>query len=126
MNKKNSHNPVFTIITVCYNSAATIEKTIKSVLGQSFTDFEYIIIDGASTDGTLDIINKYRSGIATVVSEPDKGIYYAMNKGLSLARGRIVGIINSDDWYEPDALELVARAHEQSDGETIFHGLCKY
>lgn len=87
------------IITVCYNSAKTIEDSIKSVLGQSYQNIEYIIIDGESKDKTLDIVNKYKSKIAKIISEPDKGIYDAMNKGLKLAIGDIVGILNSDDFY---------------------------
>ncbi len=87
------------IITTCFNSAETIEDTIQSVLNQTYTNIEYIIIDGKSTDATLSIINKYRSKIAKVISEPDKGIYDAMNKGVEVATGEIIGILNSDDLY---------------------------
>ncbi|MFA7245506.1 MAG: glycosyltransferase family 2 protein [Candidatus Magasanikbacteria bacterium] len=87
------------LITISYNSAKTIEKTIQSVLSQTYTDIEYIIIDGASTDGTLKIFNKYKDKISKIISEKDKGIYDAMNKGISLATGDVVGIINSDDFY---------------------------
>jgi glycosyltransferase involved in cell wall biosynthesis len=93
-----SHMKV-SIITICYNSVSTLEATIQSVLQQDYPHLEYIIIDGASNDGTLDIIEKYRSQIATVVSEKDKGIYDAMNKGLSCATGDLIGILNSDDTY---------------------------
>ncbi|WP_024605737.1 MULTISPECIES: glycosyltransferase family 2 protein [unclassified Pseudoalteromonas] len=88
------------IITVCYNSAVTIEDTIISVLSQNYKNIEYIVIDGGSSDATLDIINKYREQISIVISEPDKGIYDAMNKGIKNATGDIVGILNSDDFYE--------------------------
>ncbi|GAA68720.1 glycosyltransferase family 2 protein [Pseudoalteromonas sp. BSi20429] len=88
------------IITVCYNSAATINDTITSVLSQDYKNIEYIVIDGGSSDATLDIINKYREQISVVISEPDKGIYDAMNKGIKNATGDIVGILNSDDFYE--------------------------
>lgn len=88
------------IITVCYNSAATIEDTITSVLSQDYKDIEYIIIDGGSNDATLNIINKYRDKISTFISERDQGIYDAMNKGIKHATGDIVGILNSDDFYE--------------------------
>lgn len=87
------------IITVAYNSDQTIEDTIKSVLSQDFSEIEYIIIDGGSTDRTIDIINRFKDKIATIVSEPDQGIYDGMNKGVALATGDIVGILNSDDFY---------------------------
>lgn len=90
------------VITVCYNSAATVEETIRSVLAQSHPDVEYIIIDGNSSDDTVNIIEQYRDRIAVFVSEPDKGIYDAMNKGLARATGEVVGILNSDDLYAHD------------------------
>ena len=96
------------IITVCYNSAKTIEKTIQSVLDQDYPNLEYIIIDGGSTDGTIDVINKYQKKISKYISEPDNGISDAFNKGLHLATGEIIGILNSDDWYEPDTLKTVS------------------
>lgn len=104
------------IITVCFNSEKTISKTIESVLNQSYENIEYIIIDGASTDGTLAIVNQYRDSFKErlkVISEPDEGIYYAMNKGIELASGEIIGIINSDDRYEIDAVERVVDAYEE-------------
>lgn len=87
------------IITIAWNSAETIEATIQSVLAQKYPDIEYIIIDGASTDDTMKIVKKYEKDIAKVVSEPDKGIYDAMNKGVQHATGELVGILNSDDFY---------------------------
>lgn len=95
------------IITVSYNSARTIARTIESVTSQNYPDLEYIIIDGGSTDGTLDIIKKYKDRITRVISEPDRGISDAFNKGIKIASGEIIGILNSDDWYEPNALEIV-------------------
>jgi len=89
----------FSIVTVCYNSVQTIKQTIKSVLVQTCSNIEYIIIDGGSTDGTLDILEKYKKNISVVVSEPDSGIYDAMNKGIKLATGDVIGILNSDDIY---------------------------
>jgi glycosyltransferase involved in cell wall biosynthesis len=86
------------IITICYNSAATIEDTIRSVISQDYPDIEYIIVDGVSTDGTLGIVERYRDRIHRVISEKDRGIYDAMNKGVSAATGDIVGILNSDDF----------------------------
>ena len=86
------------IITVCYNSECTIESTLKSVANQSYSDIEHVIIDGASKDGTLDIISRFNS-VSVLVSEPDKGIYDAMNKGFSLATGDVIGTLNADDFY---------------------------
>lgn len=87
------------IVTVCYNSDATIERAIESVLAQSYTDIEYIVIDGGSTDNTDSIIEKYRDSLAYYLSENDSGIYDAMNKGIKQCTGEIVGILNSDDAY---------------------------
>jgi glycosyltransferase involved in cell wall biosynthesis len=100
----------FSIITICYNSEKTIERTIKSVLAQTNKDYEYIIVDGASSDSTIDIVKKYEpyfEGRMKWQSEPDKGIYNAMNKGIKRATGTIIGIVNSDDWLESDALETI-------------------
>lgn len=88
------------IVTVTYNSAATVEQTIQSVLSQTYHDVEYIIVDGLSTDGTQNIIEKYRDRIAHFISEKDTGIYNAMNKGIQLATGDVIGILNSDDLYK--------------------------
>lgn len=98
------------IITVCFNSAKTIEGTIKTVAGQTYPDIEYIIIDGGSTDDTLSILNNYNEIINILVSEPDDGLYDAMNKGINLATGDIIGLINSDDLFcDPDAIKKVAK-----------------
>ena len=87
------------IITVCYNSAATLEKTILSVANQTYSNIEYIIVDGNSKDETVDIIKKQEDKITKWISEPDKGLYDAMNKGISMATGDIIGILNSDDTF---------------------------
>ena len=87
------------IITVTFNSASVIEHCLMSITNQSYKNIEQIIVDGASSDGTVDILNRYAKNISVLISEPDKGIYYAMNKGLSLVRGDIIGILNSDDFY---------------------------
>lgn len=108
------------IITVVYNAVQTIEQTITSVLSQSYNDVEYIIIDGGSTDGTLDIIEKYREKLAYFISEPDNGIYDAMNKGITKATGEVVGLLNADDWYEPDALTIVGNAFKVSSVGVVF------
>ena len=90
------------IITIAYNSAETIEDTIKSVVAQDYPDIEYVIIDGGSTDDTLKIVEQYKDKISKVISEPDKGIYDAMNKGVANASGELIGILNSDDIYADD------------------------
>jgi len=91
--------PKVSIITVCLNSAQFLEKTIRSVREQTYKSIEYIIIDGGSTDSTMDVIKKYEKDIGYWVSEPDKGISDAFNKGLRLAKGDIIAILNSDDYY---------------------------
>jgi glycosyltransferase involved in cell wall biosynthesis len=102
-----------TIITVCYNSAATLEKTIFSVAGQTYANIEYIIVDGNSKDGTLDIIQSHQDKITKWISEPDKGLYDAMNKGIAMATGDIVGIVNSDDTFNSKTVlaEIAAFHH---------------
>lgn len=104
------------IITIAYNSASTIEDTLQSVLGQDYSNVEYIVIDGASKDGTQAIIEKYRERLAYFVSEPDKGIYDAMNKGVLAATGDLIGILNSDDFYvDNHVLSDVAKTFTQGD-----------
>ena len=115
-------NPLVSIITVVFNGAKTLEQTIQSVLGQSYQNIEYIIVDGGSTDGTLEIIRKYEDRIARWVSEPDDGLYDAMNKGIRMASGELIGIINSDDWYEPNAVQLIVDAYCEHPDKRIFHG----
>jgi len=104
-----------TVITVCYNSVETLAATLRSVASQSWPNVEHIVVDGASVDGTQAVINKYRSGIAAVISEPDRGIYDAMNKGLRLARGDIICFLNADDVYATDSV-LETVVHEMQDG----------
>jgi glycosyltransferase involved in cell wall biosynthesis len=118
-------NPYFSIITVCYNSEKTIERTITSLRNQSYQNFEYIIIDGGSTDSTLEIIKKNLDVVSILVSEKDEGIYDAMNKGIDLASGEIIGIINSDDWYENDTLENIFKI-SFGQSNLVIHGLCRY
>ncbi len=105
------------LITATYNSCLTLRDTLQSVLEQTFNDFEYIIIDGNSTDGTISVIEEYEKkfgGRLRWLSEPDKGIYDAMNKGIRMAVGDIVGILNSDDFFTfNDVLEKVVREFEK-------------
>lgn len=103
---------MISIITVCFNSANTIKDTIRSVAEQNYRDVEHIIVDGGSTDGTKEIITA-SSSVAQFISEPDKGIYDAMNKGIAMARGEIIGILNADDFYaEYNVLEQVAKVFD--------------
>lgn len=102
------------IITVCYNSAATLEKTIQSVVSQTYDNVEYIIVDGNSIDETLKIIKKNQVFITKWISEPDNGLYDAMNKGIKMATGDLVGILNSDDtFYSKTTLADIAHFHKK-------------
>lgn len=118
MNAYRKDRVQFTIITVAYNSERTISKTIESVLAQTYPPYEYYIIDGVSRDNTVKISRSYeelfkQKGIRyNVVSEPDHGMYDALNKGVQMALGELIGQINSDDWYEPDALEAMASLYQ--------------
>ena len=116
-----SQTPKVSIITVVYNGIAHLEQTISSVLGQSYDNIEYIIIDGGSTDGTVELIKQYEDKIAYWVTESDAGIYDAMNKGLAKATGEIVGLINADDWYEKDAISVVVETFEKENADVV-HG----
>lgn len=98
-------NPLITVITVCWNSESTIEQTFQSVIRQTYPNLEYIVIDGGSSDSTLEIIKRYEEKIDYFVSEADRGLYHAMNKGIELASGDYILILNSDDWYEDDCIE---------------------
>ncbi len=104
-------NVLVSIITVCYNSEKTIRKTIESVVSQTYKNIEYLIIDGGSKDTTIDIVKEYQKKYPFIkyVSEPDNGIYDAMNKGIKMAQGDIIGMINSDDYYELDAVENIVK-----------------
>lgn len=112
------------IITVVFNNRKTIKDTIVSVLSQSYQDIEYIIIDGASNDGTFDIINEFKDNVSKVVSEPDRGIYDAMNKGLRLASGDIIGILNGDDTYrDSDVVLNVVKEFHMSNADAVYGDL---
>lgn len=104
------------IITICFNSSKTIEKTFQSIKNQSYQNIEYIVVDGASSDDTLKIIKNYNSIISKYISESDKGLYDAMNKGIAIATGDIIGILNSDDIFsDMFVLENIAKFHQEND-----------
>ncbi len=112
------------VITVCFNSEKTIEDTICSVIEQDYPHLEYIIVDGGSTDKTLSIVQKYKDKIIKIISEPDKGLYDAINKGIRIAQGDIVGIINSDDVLAyPQVLSDVAATFEQNACDAVYADL---
>jgi len=121
-----SESPLITVVTVCYNSSPTIRKTIESVLSQTYSNIEYLIIDGASTDDTVAIAESYadqfkeKGIIYTISSEKDGGIYYAMNKGISRAHGSLIGFINAGDWYEDNAIETVAETYQNEEFDYFF------
>lgn len=123
---KNEQDIMVSIVTVCYNSEKTVRDTIESVLHQTYTNIEYWIIDGQSKDSTVHIAKEYESAFKergmkySIVSEPDQGIYDAMNKGTSRASGELVGILNSDDWYETNAIERVVDTYRKT-GFDLFY-----
>jgi len=119
-----------TIITVAYNSEKTIARTIESVLNQTYHNIEYIVVDGASKDNTVEVVKNYqeqfdkRDGrVLRIISEPDKGMYDALNKGAKMANGEIVGQINADDWYEPDAVEKMVGFYKQENYDVAWGNL---
>ncbi|MDE6603809.1 MAG: glycosyltransferase [Lachnospiraceae bacterium] len=111
------------VITPCLNSEKTIRGTIESVLGQTYDNIEYILVDGGSADRTVEIMEEYRlisSGRLQYISEKDKGIYDAMNKGIIRASGDLIGIINSDDWYEPDAVGKAVHCFMETGADVVY------
>lgn len=115
-------SPLISVITVAFNAETYLEETIQSVISQTYDNVEYIVIDGGSTDSTLDIIRKYESMIDYWVSEKDEGIYDAMNKGIRASQGQLLGIVNSDDFYEKDACSVVAEAYKNNPDLYLVHG----
>lgn len=115
------------IITVCYNSEKTIRRTMESIVSQTYKNIEHIIVDGKSTDSTLDIVYEleplYHDNIR-IISEKDHGIYNAMNKGIAMATGELIGILNSDDYYENDAVEKIIKNYEGNPYK-ILYGMCR-
>ena len=121
----NLNIPKITIITVCKNSAQTIEETIKSVINQKYENLEYIIIDGSSNDDTLQIVEKYKEKVTKIISEPDKGIYDAFNKGLKFSTGDLIGFVNSDDILTENALKILLDYYQRYPDKDFFFGSVK-
>ena len=117
--------PLISIITVCFNSEKTITNTIESVINQKYQNIEFIIIDGKSTDETLNIIQKYKTNITKIVSEKDNGIYDAFNKGLNLYKGDLIGFVNSDDVLLPNAIEILVDYYNRYKDKDFFFGSVK-
>ena len=116
--------PKISIITTVFNAASTLPDCLESVRGQNSPKIEHILVDGASTDGTSNIIERYRSGLGKVISEPDNGIYDGMNKGIQLATGDIIGILNADDTYAgPDILSQVAKVFSEKHVDSCYGDL---
>ena len=115
-----------TIITVVKNAENTLENCIKSVLSQNYNNLEYIIVDGNSSDRTKEIINKYKSNISRIIIEDDDGIWDAMNKGIELADGEIIGFLNSDDYYFNNTLEIVNNYFSKNNIDFLFGSVEKY
>ncbi|HET6227220.1 MAG TPA: glycosyltransferase family 2 protein, partial [Bacteroidia bacterium] len=112
------------VITVCYNNEHTIEATIKSVASQDYKNIEYILVDGASTDNTLSLIHQYKEHIATIISEKDNGIYFAINKGIELATGDVIAILHADDFYaDSTVISKVIEVFETTHSETVYGDL---
>lgn len=130
--KQISADPTVSIITVTYNSEKTLRHTIESVLAQTYTKIEYWIIDGASSDHTVEIAEAYRPKLQAkgiryhILSEPDSGIYDAMNKGICHAAGEIIGIINSDDWYEPEAVQTAVETFQNTGCDLMYANIRMY
>lgn len=111
------------VLTPCYNSVETIHRTLECIEKQTYQNIEYIIIDGGSTDGTLELIEEHRDRLPkqfTLISEKDNGIYDAMNKGIRHAKGQLIGIVNSDDWYEEDTIEQIVKHYQGNPCEVIY------
>ena len=118
-------NRKVSVVTVCYNSGVTIEDTLKSVKMQTYENLEHVLVDGGSSDNTLDIIKRHSERVSVCVSEPDRGLYDACNKGLKLATGDVIGFLNSDDYYPtPDIIGTVAAVFEDPAIDACYGDLC--
>lgn len=115
---------LFTILTAVYNNKPHIEECIQSVLSQDYDQIEHIIIDGGSNDGTVEIINKYQDKISKFISEPDEGIYYALNKGIKAASGDVVGLLHSDDmFYDEHVISKIAELFKKTNTDSVYSDL---
>lgn len=123
-----NRSPKVSIITTSFNSGRTIARTIESVFQQTYANIEFIIIDGGSNDSTVSIIASYTAkfnGRMRYISEPDRGMYDAMNKGIAQSTGELIGILNSDDWYEPDAVASMVEQYLKTPG-SVMYGILRY
>jgi glycosyltransferase involved in cell wall biosynthesis len=120
-----SGTPLITVITVVFNAEISLEETLQSVFTQNYPYLEYIIIDGGSTDKTLEIVEKYDSKLSHWRSEPDLGLYDAMNKGIALSHGQLICLLNAGDRQEPHTLEMLVKAWQSTSKPTIFVGHCR-
>lgn len=121
INNKETKKMKVTIITSCYNRVKTIRGCIESVLAQDYPDIEYIVVDGASTDGSMDVINEYKDRIAKIISEPDHGMYEAINKGLRAATGDIVGLVHSDDFlFSNHTVSNIVKRFEETHADFLY------
>ena len=115
--------PKISIITVSFNSAETIADTFNSIRSQNYENIEYIVIDGDSKDSTVDIIESNKDIISKWISEPDDGLYYATNKGIAMATGEIIGILNSDDFYDDNVIDSVANEFMNHGTDSVYANL---
>lgn len=114
------------VVTICFNAARDLPRTLESVADQNYKDLEYVIIDGASTDGTLGTIDRHRKFVSKIVSEPDEGISDAINKGIRVSSGEIIGLLHAGDMYEPHTVSTVADFFEQNPDVDVAHGNISY
>ena len=117
-----NHHPLISVVTVVLNATGEIQRTLGSVQEQEYKNVEHIVIDGGSTDGTVEIIRQARAGLGFWSSQPDSGIYQAMNRGLSKASGDLIGMLNAGDRYPPDAISALVEAHRTSPQDDVYHG----
>lgn len=125
-NKSDPGKPLVSIITPVRNGEKTLEQTIQSVVNQTYSNIEYIIIDGASTDHTVDIIHRHEDQIAYWISEPDDGIADAFNKGIAVSNGEIIGLLNANDWFSGNQIELGVAVLNKSPADFVFGDLLFY